>query len=207
VTTRLDAFDSDLAIKARTPTTWSTLAPLIWTGTGAADGGPPQTFTVPIGFVTDFATVPRALRWLILPYGAYTRAAVLHDWLLEQLKAWVQRQNANVVITPIDGSLALPPAMSRDIDGIFRRAMEDLGVWWPQRWLMWAAVRVGSLFSSYRRPGREFAKDAPRVFLIVLALLLTPVIGQLTLVAVVLVQIVLTLISVVRALTGNRPVK
>jgi hypothetical protein len=204
VTARLDAFDSDLAIKAYTATTWITLAPLIWTGTGGADGQAPKTFTVPIGFVTDFATVPRALRWLILPYGAYTRAAVLHDWLLEQLRAW---EESLPLHSPGSGHPPAPPALSRDIDGIFRRALEDLGVWWPQRWLMWAAVRVGSLFSPYRAPGRDFHKDALKVAAILLALVLTPVVGQLTVVAVILVQIVLTLISAVRALTGNKPIR
>ena len=38
-------------------------------------------FTVPTGFVTDLASIPR-LFWNILPpFGRYTEAAVLHDWL------------------------------------------------------------------------------------------------------------------------------
>jgi hypothetical protein len=38
-------------------------------------------FTVPTGFKTDLASVPR-LFWNILPpFGKYTEAAVLHDWL------------------------------------------------------------------------------------------------------------------------------
>jgi len=36
---------------------------------------------VPTGFVTDLASVPRALWWLYPPHGKYTRAAVLHDYL------------------------------------------------------------------------------------------------------------------------------
>lgn len=37
--------------------------------------------TVPIGFVTDFASIPRAL-WNVLPkWDIYGPAAVVHDWL------------------------------------------------------------------------------------------------------------------------------
>lgn len=37
--------------------------------------------TVPAGFVTDFASIPR-LFWRILPpWGSYNRAAVVHDFL------------------------------------------------------------------------------------------------------------------------------
>ena len=35
------------------------------------------------GFVTDFASVPRFLWWLIPPRGKYGKAAVLHDWLYQ----------------------------------------------------------------------------------------------------------------------------
>ena len=36
---------------------------------------------VPAGFVTDLASIPR-LFWNILPpFGKYTRAAIVHDWL------------------------------------------------------------------------------------------------------------------------------
>lgn len=37
--------------------------------------------TVPKGKVTDFASVPRILWGLIPPYGRYTEASVVHDYL------------------------------------------------------------------------------------------------------------------------------
>src|ERR1044071_7815295 len=83
-TPRPDAFDSRLSVQECTDDTWRVLAPLIWTGTEG------DTFTVPVGFVTDFATVPRFLIWKVRPYGPYTRAAVLHDWLLVELAAWTR---------------------------------------------------------------------------------------------------------------------
>lgn len=38
---------------------------------------------VPKGFCSDFATVPRFLWGIYPPQGKYSRAAVLHDYLLE----------------------------------------------------------------------------------------------------------------------------
>lgn len=150
---RTGAFDSELSIQATSATTWHLIAPLIWTGTHG------DTFQVPIGFVTDFATVPRFLHWKVSPYGAYTRAAVLHDWLLVGLADWTTKQRGYVMRDAIDP----PPANSRDADGIFRRVMEDLGVPWRTRWTMWAAVRWAALFNSRRAYGRDFMADLPRV--------------------------------------------
>ncbi|BCK56962.1 DUF1353 domain-containing protein [Nocardia wallacei] len=83
--------------------------------------GDRETFVVPAGFRTDFASVPRALVWLIPRYGAFTKAAILHDYLSRA--AEVSRADA---------------------DGLFRRALHEQGVSVPQRWMMWAAVRLGS---------------------------------------------------------------
>lgn len=87
--------------------------------------GNQDTFTVPAGFTTDLATVPRAVVWLLPRHGVYTKAAVLHDWLLTS--AVVSR---------------------RDADGLFRRAMRELDVPVPRRWTMWAAVRLASRLSD-----------------------------------------------------------
>lgn len=152
-------FDCDLALRARTATIWEVTEDLTWTGTRG------DTFVVEAGFLTDLASVPRALHWLVLPYGAYTRAAVLHDWLLAQLAIWGKADPAT------RGSL---PVTSRDIDGIFRRVMHDLGVGWAKRWTMWSAVRLGALLNRQRAPGRGFWRDAPRVF--GMGLLVAPVV-------------------------------
>jgi hypothetical protein len=41
-----------------------------------------NTYTVPAGFVTDGASVPRAIWWLYPPLGgAYDEAAAIHDYL------------------------------------------------------------------------------------------------------------------------------
>lgn len=172
-------FDEDLAVRATSASTWALTEPLTWTGET-------QTFTVPAGFVTDFATSPRFLHWLWSPYGAYTRAAVLHDWLLHCLEG---------------DSYGLTTRLtdSRDTDAIFRVAMRDLGVGWLKRWIGWTAVRWGALFSRRRAYGRDFLRDAPRV--IGMSLLVLPV----ALPGAVGVLISLGLVRAITALSGGRP--
>lgn len=149
-------FDSELSIRTVTSTTWELTAPMAWVGTKG------DTFVVPEGFVTDFATVPRFLRGIIDDTGPYTPAAVLHDYVLAFL------------INHPDPLLRIS---SRDADGIFRRVMHDLGTPWAIRWPMWAGVRWAALFSSKRARGRQFGKDAPQVLAVSLIALLVIVPG------------------------------
>jgi len=87
--------------------------------------GNQESFTVPVGYRTDFASVPRIFTWLIPTYGAYTRPAILHDWLCDQARAGLIARS--------------------DADGLFRRSMRELGVGFSRRWLMWAGVRAQSV--------------------------------------------------------------
>lgn len=87
---------------------------------------------VPLGFTTDFASIPRMLWPLLPPTGAYGKAAVVHDWLYRQ------HQIGGTRIT------------RREADRIFRDAMADLGVRWSLRWLMWSAVRSAG-WAAWRR--------------------------------------------------------
>lgn len=86
--------------------------------------GQRDLFEVPAGFVTDFASVPGLFTWLIPRYGRFTKAAILHDYLCDEAKA---------------GRFIRAQA-----DGIFRRVMRELGIGFLRRWIMWAAVRLGS---------------------------------------------------------------
>ncbi len=85
------------------------------------------TVTVPEGFQTDLATVPRALWWLFPPHDPqYAAAAVLHDYLY----SWRSPDGE-----PFDRATA---------DGIFLEAVLILGV---ARWkalAMFVAVRLHS---------------------------------------------------------------
>lgn len=109
--------------------------------------GRDQTFTVPAGFVTDFASVPQFMYWLIPSYGQYTNAAVVHDWLCVQLEDEMYSASFPT------HRKTVAPANPVDTDGIFRRIMREEGVPLVRRWLMWTGVRWGAMFSPYRRVG------------------------------------------------------
>jgi hypothetical protein len=83
-----------------------------------ADGSP--LWVVPESDVTDLASVPTFLTWLVPRYGRHTLAALLHDHLQDK---------------------RIPnPVSSAEADLIFRSAMADTGVPLLLRWIMWAAV-------------------------------------------------------------------
>jgi hypothetical protein len=102
-------------------------------------------FTVPAGFRTDFASVPRVVVWLIPRFGRYTAAAILHDWL-------------------VTAGIESGTVTARQADGLFRRVMREQGVPVVRRWLMWAGVRWGALTDADRRGG--WAASAPGVLAI-----------------------------------------
>jgi hypothetical protein len=81
-----------------------------------------KTIIVPKGFITDFASVPRLFWRLFPPFGKYTPAAVLHDYLCRK------------------------PGFSRaEADKIFLHHMESLGVPFYKRYPMYLGVRTGAL--------------------------------------------------------------
>ncbi|MFD2092116.1 DUF1353 domain-containing protein [Blastococcus deserti] len=118
--------------------TWALVDELVYRGRW-------ERFVVPAGFRTDFASVPRVVTWLIPRFGAYTLAAILHDWLCTE-------------------GIRSGAVTSRQADGIFRRVMRESGVPVLRRWLMWAGVRWGALTDEERRAGWLFS--APGVLAI-----------------------------------------
>lgn len=119
---------------------WELVEPLSYRG--ARD-----EWTVPPRFRTDFASVPRVVTWLIPRYGRYTKAAIIPDYLCD---------------------VAVPRGeISRaDADGVFRRALRELGVAFLRRWLMWAAVRL----DAARDDPRTLWRPRRRAFLVWLLL-------------------------------------
>ncbi len=79
---------------------------------------------VPQGYVTDFASIPGFVQWLISPFGKHSEAAVVHDWLytLGDKKDKKGRKLADLT---------------------FKRALKIVGVGWFRRNIMYIAVRVG----------------------------------------------------------------
>lgn len=125
------AFESDVVVREIDATTWKLVESLRYSGNR-------ETFVVPAGFETDFASVPRAFVWLIPTYGRYTKAAILHDFLCEEAK--VGRFDRD------------------DADGLFRRAMRELGVSFLRRWIMWGAVALATQWMHVRDVRRLFTK-------------------------------------------------
>ncbi len=118
-TASLGGFSGEVVVKPILPegTRWTLVEPFSYRAKH-------ETFVVPAGFTTDFASVPRVLVWLLPRYGKWTQAAILHDYLWDLARSGKIRKS--------------------DADGIFNRAMRELGVPFLRRWVMWAAVRFAS---------------------------------------------------------------
>ncbi|MCK5788869.1 MAG: DUF1353 domain-containing protein, partial [Chlamydiia bacterium] len=41
--------------------------------------------TIPVGFRTDFATIPRPFSGILFPVGRYSKAALVHDYLVDTM--------------------------------------------------------------------------------------------------------------------------
>ena len=105
--------------------------------------GSGDTVDVPVGFVTDFASIPRPLWWLFPTWGRYGNAAVIHDFCY-----WDQGRSRS------------------ESDRIFLQAMEVLRVRWVTRHLLHVNVRLFGWLawsSSSRRRRRGAAKVATRM--------------------------------------------
>lgn len=89
--------------------------------------------TVPVGLVTDLASVPMPLWGVIASYGRQTLPAILHD------------ATSRALADP-DRPASSRRAARRDADHLFRGTLRETGTGPVRRWLMWAAVRIfGSL--------------------------------------------------------------
>lgn len=87
-------------------------------------------------FATDFASVPHLFTWLVPKSGDFLPAAVLHDALVRP------------------GQYLGPEVDRHEADRIFRSAMIGLGTGRVRAWLMWAAVTMGTLWTSRRLTAR-----------------------------------------------------
>lgn len=94
---------------------WRLTAPLLYSSVVAR-----RIFKVPIGFISDLASVPRMPLVFWLCGDTSTEAAVVHDFLY---------------------STALVPRSVAD--AVFREASAVTGVPAWRRWIMWAGIRLG----------------------------------------------------------------
>jgi len=79
-----------------------------------------EVVSVPEGFITDGASIPRAF-WVLIghPFAEYAQAAVIHDYMYNKRLYWRKR-----------------------CDKIFLEAMAVLKVSWWKRHTMYRAVRL-----------------------------------------------------------------
>jgi hypothetical protein len=73
---------------------------------------------VPVGFVTDFASIPRVLWALLPPTGPYGKAAVIHDMLYQHpecLTPRVTREQADYTLCEGMVALCVKPSTLRAI--------------------------------------------------------------------------------------------
>lgn len=94
--------------------------------------GSGDVIDVPIGFHTDFASIPRIL-WAVLPrWGKYGNAAVIHDYLY-----WVQTRSRLEA-----DNILLEAMVVLEVGFLTRYAIYwgvRLGGWWP--WAMTSSNR------------------------------------------------------------------
>ncbi len=129
------------AVPFRTPLTvrheigeeWRLLDPLVFEGHY-------EFFVMRKGFKTDFASIPRPVRWLFDTAGTNSEPGVLHDALWRESKRK-------------DGK---PPRVDPwDADGLFRRALREAGATAMTRGLMWIAVRATAIAAG------RFGRNGP----------------------------------------------
>lgn len=107
-------FITKLVVEQISDTEWRLIEPLAYFSERLD-----RQITVPKGFVTDFASVPR-LPFAYMIFGNIAQEeAVIHDYLYH--KSGVSREDA---------------------DAVFDEAMQVKGKWWWRRKLMWSGLRL-----------------------------------------------------------------
>jgi hypothetical protein len=113
-------FRTPLSVRHEVGEEWRLLDPLVFEGRD-------DYFVMRKGFKTDFASIPRPVRWLFDTAGTNSEPGVLHDAVWRESKR-------------DDGKL--PRVDPWDADGLFRRALRESGATAMTRALMWIAVRA-----------------------------------------------------------------
>lgn len=94
--------------------------------------------TVPTGFVTDYASIPRGFWGIASPQDVYSEAAVVHDYLY-----WTQS------------------CTRKQADNIFYIAMKEASVNPFRRWFIYHAVRAAGQ-NSWDENQKQFKQGLPR---------------------------------------------
>ena len=97
-----------------------------------------ETISVPSGFVTDLASVPRAMWWLIAPFDV-ARAAIIHDLLYKVIRQYRWEHQKGIKNTEDE---ALVKSAKIAADKVFLLGMRDADPKVPgyKIYLSWKAV-------------------------------------------------------------------
>lgn len=117
-----------------------------------------DSWVIPEGFRTDFATIPSILSWAVMKMGLWTLAAIVHDLLCEGLNKWhraVKRYGCEPIfgILTDEGFVERPTANAVDTDAIFYKIAREYGTDIVTANLLWVGVRWGALANPARRKG------------------------------------------------------
>lgn len=89
---------------------------------------------VPDGFLSDGASVPFVMQWLLPAWGEYGQSAVLHDWLCEHMEITVR----------VDGVETKERIDRKEVDRILYESMRVLNV------KAWRRVLIQGGVDGYR---------------------------------------------------------
>ena len=107
---------------------------------------PASKITCKKGFVTDLASVPRAIWWLISPWDI-ARAAIIHDLLYKRIREY-RAENEDIDDPNIETVVNNYEAAKKAADDVFLMAMEDAEPAVPS-WKMKAAYYAVVLFGRW----------------------------------------------------------
>jgi hypothetical protein len=103
--------------------------------------GTNESIVVPAGFVTDLASIPKALHWWEGKVDRSMAAAIVHDYLY-----WDQRCTKD------------------EADAVLYLAMKEGGVWWFKRRAVYAGVRTPIGQKAFEKNAKLKASGEPRFF-------------------------------------------
>jgi hypothetical protein len=122
-----------------------------------------ELITMPAGFVTDLASIPRLVWSIFPPDGPWVKAAVVHDFLYytQGTGIWGRADRHR-------GVEREKPYTRAEADRILHEAMLDLGTKPFSRFAIYAAVRIGGAYGwahkhRHARPHPAPSSLSPRV--------------------------------------------
>ena len=107
---------------------------------------PASRITCKKGFVTDLASVPRAIWWLISPWDI-ARAAIIHDLLYKRIREY-RADNEDIDDPNIETVINNYKAAKKAADDVFLMAMKDADPAVP-KWKIYAAYYAVVCFGRW----------------------------------------------------------